>query len=300
MRATNRRYITSLSFFCLVLMNLCGCGNGLDQLNGSRETYTESTQFLFGKGSYKYVPSIALSSDAMGLAGLDYRLESPPELGVQVTSVYAAHANVVLGDYGDNDGVGINATVVVTIPKDLPSGTRHITLTFPNVIRIRDLVGADTPVTPPVIEFTVTNCSSEKERAGSRWWLWLTYGGLCLVGAIVAAIMAEDGGFVVSIVALGGVLFFFGRGIEDLAVINKHAFFIVSGCLLLPTTIALFFISELFEAGLTAALILGGTALVCWWQGWTRVEVGALAILPGIVLGVMAVFMKEQFSTRKR
>jgi len=258
-----------------------------DQINNSLEVHSGRVDFLLETGDEKYIPSSSLSSEAFALATFGYTIKCPPEVDCKVVSVQAAEVNVVLGDYGDNAGIGITATISVHIPNNLSPGTRTIVMTFPGAIRLRDLVGAKAPPAPPEIEFAVTNYRSLESRAAGRWWQWLVYGFLCLAAGAIA-LLFEDGGFFFAILAFGGAAYFIGYAIEDLGVIYVHPFLLIAGIFFLVLVVLTAFLHDeellamVVFGGICGAVVLSLLALVAWWREWHRLEIGALALLPGM------------------
>jgi hypothetical protein len=269
-----------------------------DQINNSVEVHSDKVDFLLAKGSNQYVPSTNLNPASFAVATSDYTISCPPGLECAVVSVQADYANIVLGDYGDNAGIGITATISVHVPNDLKPGTRTVVMTFPGAVHLRILVGADEPTSPPVIEFSVTNFRSNQSRAAGRWWQWLLYGLLCIAAGLIA-LLVGGWGVIAGVISLVGAIYLFGRAVEDLRVIQSHPLLLISCMFALPVLVLIIFVREedtlymgIF-AGICAAIVLSLLALVAWWRAWSRIEFGALALLPGFGAGTVLAALRR-------
>jgi hypothetical protein len=276
-----------------------------DQINGQRLEKTASIGFLLSKGSSKHVSGLSLPGDVIDLLAQDYTLEVPPDLEVDLLAVSAGAATIRLGDLNSvNVGIGVRVTVAVRVPDDLPRGTRRIVLTFPNALRIRSMTNADWPRDVPSITFRVSNFGSEGARAAARWWQHLIYGVLCLLGAALASLFVAEGdesgcgALIVALVLLIVALFLVGRAVSDLSIINRHALLLVSASFMIPLFLLFYRLFDTWSVGLGGVAVLGLVALVCWWKGWTRVEYGALVLMPGTGLGAVGAVLRHAWGAR--
>ena len=172
-----------------------------DAINGDTIQKSASIGFLLAKGRGKYIPSYALSKEALSMLADGYTVVKSPGLVVSIISIEPGPASIRLGDFNDvNFGVGIKARVKIHVPSKLEPGKREVVLTFPGVLRLCEIVGAEKPISPPTINFFVTNFESKESHAATRWWQKLLYGILCVLGAVVAIICIFAGGGLVALI----------------------------------------------------------------------------------------------------
>jgi hypothetical protein len=203
---------TGIVFIVLILVACSSSPAEIEVVNGTPTSATAKVGVRFDTGleTYQLLPE---GKEQILLEG--YEIEGEGNLLAE-NPVLKVSLERVEENRGDSkvsyDLYYINAAVSLVVPENTPRGTHTITLKFPTVLEVRDVLKAYTPASVPSIQFTVTNYETLEGLAHILWPRYLSYAaGILLVTLIVMAWSFSDDneGWGILALLIGGLAFLF-------------------------------------------------------------------------------------------